>query len=196
MSNKPITVKLRLGSMLLDHAFMCFIIIPPYILFLRLYELNSGITNTANNPIRTNEFIAAILFALYFCKDSFGGRSIAKRILKLQVVDNKTGGTATPIQCFIRNIFAIIWPVEVIISLFNTERRLGDILAGTKITRFVHTEKSENKNLSDFTRLYTFLYYRLFNNIYLELFLKGVEQFKSNFIMFLNIQLPLCVQRW
>ena len=131
--------------MLLDHAIMCFIIIPPYILFLKIYEYNHGITNTAANPIRTNVYLASILFMIYISKDIFGGRSIAKRIFKLQLVNNKTGKIASPLQSVIRNVLAFIWPVEVIISFFNTERRLGDVLAGTKITHIVHTEQQQMK---------------------------------------------------
>jgi hypothetical protein len=75
-------------------------------------------------------------FALYFCKDIINGRSIAKRILKLQVVDNRTGRVATPIQCLIRNILCVFWFVEVFVAMTNTNRRLGDRIAGTRLVVF------------------------------------------------------------
>jgi hypothetical protein len=56
--------------------------------------------------------------------------------LKLQIVENKTGKVASPIKCFIRNIFIIIWPIEVIVTLINPSRRIGDLVAGTKVVPF------------------------------------------------------------
>jgi uncharacterized RDD family membrane protein YckC len=81
-------------------------------------------------------YIALFGLALYFCKDIFNGRSIAKRILNLQVVDNYTGKAASPLKCFVRNITCVLWPVEAIVAMANTSRRLGDRLAGTKLVRF------------------------------------------------------------
>lgn len=75
-------------------------------------------------------------FALFFCKDCIYGQSIAKRILKQQIVNNQTGQIASPLQCFLRDIFIIIWPVEVVAILIKPERRLGDIVAGTKVITF------------------------------------------------------------
>jgi uncharacterized RDD family membrane protein YckC len=81
-------------------------------------------------------YVAAFGFALYFCKDIIGGRSIAKRILGLQVVDNSTGKAASPFRCFLRNITCVLWPIEGIVALIDTRRRLGDRIAGTRLVRF------------------------------------------------------------
>ena len=43
-------------------------------------------------------YLAMFGFALYFCKDIFNGRSIAKRILNFQVVDNYTGESGKPLE--------------------------------------------------------------------------------------------------
>ncbi len=80
--------------------------------------------------------VAAFGFALYFCKDIFNGRSIAKRILGLQVVNNSTGKVASPIRCFVRNITCVLWPLEGLIAIVNTSRRLGDKIAGTRLVKF------------------------------------------------------------
>jgi hypothetical protein len=79
---------------------------------------------------------ALLGFAVFFCKDCINGRSPAKRILKLQVVDNVTGTAASPLQCFVRDLFMIIWPIEGIVALINPERRIGDRVAGTKLVVF------------------------------------------------------------
>lgn len=61
---------------------------------------------------------------------------MAKRIFKFQVVDFKTNKPANSIKCLIRNLTILIWPVEVIMALINTERRLGDYIAGTKLSNY------------------------------------------------------------
>lgn len=126
--------------MLLDHFFMSFVAALfsiPYII-----SRISGLNDTSNEQINfSNKFgvyhyFILLGFVLYFCKDVFNGRSIAKRILKLQVVDNRTGMPASPLKTLIRNIFCLIWPIEAVISVINPHRRIGDRIAGTKLVVF------------------------------------------------------------
>lgn len=129
----------RIGSMILDLIIMTFIsmifFVPVMISrFSTAFEINHEQANP--DIIGGLSYIGLIGFALYLCKDSINGRSIAKRALKLQVVENKTGNIASPIRCFIRNIFYIIWPIEVIVTLTNPSRRIGDMFAGTKVVPF------------------------------------------------------------
>lgn len=138
--NKPINTGTRLATMLLDHVLMTIIamvfFIPGMVSgFSDLFKVSHEQTefNFMEGPMK---YIGIFGFALYFCKDIINGRSIAKRILKLQVVDNNTGQVATPWQCFVRNIFCILWPIEAIIAFSNTSRRLGDKVAGTKLVYF------------------------------------------------------------
>lgn len=135
-----ISTGLRLGAMLLDHFFMCIVamlfFLPGFIIsfsnsFSDFHETDS--IGLLGGP----GFYAGLFgFALYFCKDVVNGRSLAKRILKLQVVKNSSGEVASPMQCFVRNLLCVIWPVEVIMVLVNPQRRLGDLLAGTKLVPF------------------------------------------------------------
>ena len=89
----------RLGSMILDHLIMCcigvVIGIPFFIIgFFLKRHLNLNVP-----------FIVGILvFVIYFCKDILNGKSPAKRLLGLQVVDLKTGQPASKLQTIIRNI--------------------------------------------------------------------------------------------
>ncbi len=140
MDNRPISVGTRLGTMLLDHLFMTIIamvfFLPTMISgFLDAFKISHEQTdfNFMEGPMK---YFGMFGFALYFCKDIISGRSIAKRILKLQVVDNKTGQVATPLQCFVRNIFCVLWIIEVIVAMTNTSRRLGDRVAGTKLVYY------------------------------------------------------------
>jgi uncharacterized RDD family membrane protein YckC len=135
--NRPISVGTRLGAMLLDHVFMTIIatlfFLPTIVSnFSDAFKVSHEQTDF-NFMEGSMHYIGIFGLALYFCKDIINGQSIAKRILKLQVVDNKTGRVATPLQCFVRNIFCILWPIEVIIAMTNTSRRLGDKVAGTKL---------------------------------------------------------------
>lgn len=139
-TTKPINTGMRLAAMLLDHFFMTMIamifFIPGIVAdFSRAFK----VSHERVSPQFLGgswAYIGLIGFALYFCKDIINGRSIAKRILKLQLVDNETGEVASPLKCFIRNLLCIIWPIETIIALTNTSRRLGDRLAGTKLVPY------------------------------------------------------------
>lgn len=138
-TEQKINVGTRIGSMLLDHIAMTFIAMiffaPGMISgFSTAFEVNHEQTNL--DIFGGLSYIGLIGLALYFCKDCIHGRSIAKRILKLQVVENKSGNVASPIRCFIRNIFCILWPIEVIVTLTNPSRRIGDMIAGTKVVPF------------------------------------------------------------
>jgi len=97
-----------------------------------------------------------IIFGIGLNKDYFRGKSIAKRAFGF-VVLKKNGSSATRLQCFIRNTTILLAPLEVFISLFSRQRRLGDLLAGTKIEdsytepiSFIVDEiKSELRNNND-----------------------------------------------
>ncbi|KAA1246612.1 RDD family protein [Aquimarina sp. RZ0] len=129
----------RIASMLLDHIIMMFIsmifFVPGMISgFSTAFEVN-------HEQISPDIFGGLIYFgliglALYFCKDCIKGRSIAKRVLKLQVIENSSNNVASPIRCLVRNIFCILWPIEVIVTLASPSRRIGDMVAGTKVVPF------------------------------------------------------------
>ncbi|SEG09282.1 RDD family protein [Algoriphagus boritolerans] len=149
--NKKISTGTRLGAMLLDHLFMTMIAMVFFI-----PGMISGFAdafNVSHEQTRPNfmgggfGYLSMLGFAIYFCKDCINGRSIAKRILKLQVVDNSTGQVASPLKCFIRNMFIIIWPIEGIIALTNPSRRLGDRVAGTKLIVFDPTLEQPKVNI-------------------------------------------------
>src|SRR5690349_21312936 len=119
--NSQINAGTRIATMLLDHVFMTVIAMVFFVPGI-VGQLTQDLS--ASNEMAGPGFMYGPLgyiglfgFALYFCKDIINGRSIAKRILKLQLVDNKTGQVAGPIQCFIRNILCVLWPIEAIIAI-------------------------------------------------------------------------------
>ncbi|UII22260.1 RDD family protein [Fulvivirga ligni] len=128
----------RLGSMVLDHFVMTFIAgifaIPHMaMIFAKAFNSEHAPPPDVFGPFT---YIGLIGFVLYLCKDSFNGRSIGKRALKLQVVNYKTGEPAAPLRCLVRNLLCIIWPIEVIVTLINPNRRIGDMLAGTEVINY------------------------------------------------------------
>ncbi len=131
-TEKP-TLGNRLWSMFLDHLLTTFILLVPILpfVFLQQGRVEQGAPLSAGF-----QFAFLGLLFLYFLKDSFNGRSLAKRVTKLQVVDNRTGEVATPLRCFVRNLPVMIWPVEVLVTFFSPQRRLGDLLAGTRVVNY------------------------------------------------------------
>ncbi|MDF2189339.1 RDD family protein [Paraflavitalea sp. CAU 1676] len=140
----------RIGSMLLDH--ICMTVVAMIFLFIPFIGSFSEIFNVGHEqpgetPVFSGPlmFIAIIGFALYFCKDSFNGRSIGKRAARLQVLNSHTGEVASPLKCLVRNLFIIIWPIEVIVTLINPERRIGDRVAGTRVAPYEPTLREQRK---------------------------------------------------
>ena len=137
---QKVNVVTRIGSMILDHFIMTLIaflfglpmMIGNFVSALQVSH-NQGQFRPFDGPLL---YVALIGFALYFCKDCIQGRSIAKRITKLQVIDNVTGEVASPLQCFVRNIFCVIWPVEFVFTLINPSRRIGDYVARTRVAHY------------------------------------------------------------
>lgn len=144
IKNKQISVGTRLGSMLLDHFLMTMIAMVFAIpgIIVQVFSSFSTTPGQSSNFMEGSlGYISVFGFALYFCKDCINGQSIAKRILKLQIINNSTGQIASPLKCFIRNLLCILWPIEVIVAMTNTSRRLGDRIAGTKLVVFDPTNE-------------------------------------------------------
>ena len=60
------------------------------------------------------------------------GRSIAKRIFKLRVIDNETNELPEKKKLVIRNLFFFIYPVEAIL-LIATDKSIGDMTTNTTV---------------------------------------------------------------
>lgn len=139
-NHRPINAGIRMATMILDHFFMCFIAMFFYLPILVSMIASSVRTMEEQEPYPFENgpmlYLGIFSFTLYFLKDIFKGRSLAKLILKLQLVDNKTGEVASPLQCFVRDLFCIIWPVEFIVALANPGRRIGDRVAGTRLVYY------------------------------------------------------------
>ncbi len=149
MTEEKINTGTRLGTMILDHMIMCaamMVFAIPGMIYAFTKAFNISHEQTSQNLFGDMMYVMLMGFAVYFCKDSINGRSPGKRILKLQVVDNTTGLAASPLKCFVRNLFCILWPIEALVALGNTERRIGDFVAGTKLVPYEPTPEIQKTN--------------------------------------------------
>jgi len=87
-------------------------------------------------PLGDFLLIFVFYFSIWTIKDSFNGRSIGKRIMRLQVVQSETNLAASPLRCFVRNLSLLLWPIEMIVILVRPGRRMGDFIANTKIVDY------------------------------------------------------------
>lgn len=62
----------------------------------------------------------------------FKGRSVAKRIFKLRVIDNETNVIPEKKKLVIRNLFFFIYPIEAIL-LIATNKSIGDMITNTTV---------------------------------------------------------------
>ncbi len=137
----------RIGTMFLDHFIMSFVIM----IFAApgmVYDIMQTFGNPDVQPklFLGNYYLNIFAFSLYFNKDIYLGRSPAKRILKLQIVDIKTNRPANPLKCLVRNLTLVLWPIEAIVGLINNERRIGDFIAGTKLTTYDPEQHKDSAN--------------------------------------------------
>lgn len=134
--------------MLLDHITMTLVMVPILIVFMIIFGSIFSVfqADVALSPFEEVAFLSLLFFpfTIYFLKDSYRGKSIGKRILGYQVLNRSNDKIANNLQCFIRNLFIIIWPLEVLISLFSPTIRLGDLVANTKV---VKAEKEPFKSI-------------------------------------------------
>ncbi|NML20811.1 RDD family protein [Pseudoflavitalea sp. G-6-1-2] len=132
----------RLASLAIDYLFSLIITgIMTVPFFIQL--INEGFSHFGKKifPFNFTLFLyiiagSVIGKAIYLCKDSFNGRSIAKRIFKFQVLDSKTGQVASPMKCLFRNAPTFLWIVELVMALVNPEKRLGDLMASTRLAMY------------------------------------------------------------
>jgi len=167
IDKSKISIGLRILSGLLDHLILFFILgfLANTLPYLNIRFLNSFDVMVITFSLSTS---------LYFNKDVFYGRSLAKRLLKLQIIDYKTQKIASPLKCLLRNFTALFLPIEVILILISPKRRLGDLLAGTALIKF-DSQKNDKPKLHNqligilliigLTYLFSFMFSDYFNEM-------------------------------
>lgn len=135
----------RLGSMFADFSFILGLVGPIFfVLFIPMFIIFGTLDYVSVFlPMLIGFLPFSFITFLIINKDFYRGKSIAKRYFGLQIVDIKNNDPASEMQCLVRNSTMIIWPIELLITMFNPTRRLGDFIAGTKV---IDSEK-ENPEL-------------------------------------------------
>jgi len=123
---------IRLKAMLCDHIVLGALYIP---LFMGVMAVRVGWGTNDHG------WGFGLLLVLYLNKDFFNGRSPAKRLLHLQVLD-ASGRPANELRCFLRNVTFFLWPLEVLVLLLGQRGRLGDALAGTHVGAVTNDTRS------------------------------------------------------
>jgi uncharacterized RDD family membrane protein YckC len=136
----------RLASAFMDYFLGFLLKSIVFIVFLLSIRYNNSDPAVAENPfllLIQPSFAVAYIFAtaLYFMKDMKNGRSVGKRAVGLQLVNNKTGLVAAPLQTVLRSLGFILWIAEVILIFASPSRRLGDFLSGTKVVEAAPAQK-------------------------------------------------------
>jgi hypothetical protein len=85
-------------------------------------------------------FIFGMISLVIINKDYFNAQSPVHRLLGFKVIDNSTQEPASKLKCMLRNITIVFWPIEVPFLLFSPQRRLGDLIASTKLIEVEPTD--------------------------------------------------------
>jgi len=126
-SKKYGKLSIRIGSIVIDHVILTILMGAIFLLLGSLYKLLD---------FSENIFIGllfSIIIICILCKDIFGGQSFGKKIMNIKIIDIKTGKEASKLKTIVRNLFLLLWPVELIFVFKNNERRLGDKVVKTKL---------------------------------------------------------------
>lgn len=84
-----------------------------------------------------NIYLNTIGLSIYLCKDALFLRSFGKQLFGLDLVRNDLKRRPSAFQAYIRNLTAIIWPVEVLVLAYAPAKRIGDNIANTRVTDHV-----------------------------------------------------------
>lgn len=66
------------------------------------------------------------LISQFFCRDCITGQSVGRRITGCCI--RYANRPVPPGRAYIRNLFLLLWPVEVFFWVFNHQKRIADII--------------------------------------------------------------------
>ena len=131
-----VSTAIRICAFMIDHIIITFIVVIPFVLF-------SNIDGDTVRVIVAFPILMLICFFIYCLKDIAKGRSPGKYILGL-AVRNRSDTSQVPSvgKLFLRNIFTLMWPIDILILLSSESRlKLGDSIAETDVYRITNKPK-------------------------------------------------------
>ena len=105
----------------------------PALLYATLYMYVIGETSVVGTLV----FVLFVLSypAIFALRDVIlGGRSIAKRIFGLHVVDVATGEAPARVKLAVRNLFFMLYPIDDVI-LIASGKSIGDMVTNTTVIK-------------------------------------------------------------
>ncbi len=146
----PLTIlNPRMKSMICDLWFCMAIVMPFFLLFMIVFFIIQTFLNPEVEYLPNYLLVMMIpwlvMLFLILNKDIASGKSAGKRTFGFKVIDYKTEQGASQMQCMLRNITMIIWPLEVLMILITPQRRIGDLVANTRV---IESEKIEINTLT------------------------------------------------
>ena len=126
------SVELRIGAVFIDlFTLFLVIIIPIALLYFNGYR--DGLEENISDIINA---IYVVIFGFHF-KDVVKGHSLGKYLLGIAVRDHNDASVKPPaIKLFIRNLFTLLWFIEIPALVFSKEKtKIGDKITGTDVFR-------------------------------------------------------------
>ena len=87
------------------------------------------------------QFLSAMMVTMLLCKDCINGKSAGKKIMKIEIANEKEGEKVSAVSCVVRNIFVVLWIIEILVLFISKEKRIGDYVAKTKVVSNSKVEK-------------------------------------------------------
>jgi uncharacterized RDD family membrane protein YckC len=123
----------RIAACIIDLFVMTFLML----LIVAIVLGSDHIDNYDRAYIHTILFLVLITgLILYFSKDSYRGISVGRWIMGIMVRNESDNQVPSYFRLFIRNLFTIIWPVEFIVLLVNSDKkRIADKVSKTIVLK-------------------------------------------------------------
>lgn len=129
-------MKQRILAILIDHIIGTTISLIIFMAF-NWESIINPIDSNFMRPFESFNLVLALGMIYYLLKDTYQGRSLGKRVLRIAVRDiENTSIIPGSLRLIIRNITIFLWPIELLL-LILMRRRVGDMIARTQVTNFV-----------------------------------------------------------
>ena len=107
----------------------------PALIYAMIFERLARTQGTNIGGLLLFALLVLLFPTLFVFRDVLlNGRSIAKRMFRLRVIDNVTAQKPSNKKLVLRNLFFVAYPVELVL-LIAKGRSLGDIVTKTSVVR-------------------------------------------------------------
>ena len=129
MVQRKATLDKRIIAFLIDWVALCCLqsIIVGVFLLPNIRSISTSLL------ISSVSIATSITFLVNLFKDSIGGMSLGKRVMKIGIKkEENTTQIPSMFQLIIRNLFVVLWPIEALLLIKNG-KRLGDTVTKTDV---------------------------------------------------------------